>query len=163
MKNLYLVRHAKAEKIGFGQNDFHRELSNEGHTDAPRLARIIGTEIQKPDLIVSSTALRALSTARYFAEVFNIEEEDIVHEPEIYEASARTLLSVINNLDNSKNNIMLFGHNPGFTYIAEYLTKAEIGELPTCGIVQLCFDTDNWAELSNGTGSVVKKWFREEE
>ena len=89
-----------------------------------------------------------------------------VHFKEIYEASPRTLLKLVNELSPDQKEVMLVGHNPTFTYLAEYLTKEEIGNMPTCSCVKIKFFNE-WNEVSEGTGDLLwfeyhKKYLQEE-
>ena len=105
-----------------------------------------------PQLLVSSPALRAFTTAKQFADVFNIDKKQIQTEPEIYEASASTLLNVVNKLDNKYDLIAVFGHNPGITNLAVNLCDTEAYDIPTCGVVLIEFQFDDWKLISQGTG-----------
>ncbi len=76
---------------------------------------------------------------------------------EIYEASPRTLLGLINDLDDGIDEAMFVGHNPTFTYLAEYLSKEDLGNIPTAGCVKIKFDVDSWSLISEGLGELI--WF----
>jgi phosphohistidine phosphatase len=89
----------------------------------------------------------------------SFETDDIEQDEDIYEASARSLLNVVNNLDDSLDCIMLFGHNPSFSYLAEYLTKELIGDLPACGVLLIHFELDTWKAVSEGLGKIEKSWY----
>jgi phosphohistidine phosphatase len=154
VKNLFLIRHAKSDWSVGGQKDFDRELNGRGLNDAPKMGRKLYDIGVKPDLIISSPAQRAKLTAQLIAEQLKYDTDKIAFDPEIYEASVRSLLNVINAIDDRYNNVIIFGHNPTFTYIAESLTKKEIGNIPTCGAVQIEFNIKSWAEVSAGTGNM---------
>jgi phosphohistidine phosphatase len=110
-----------------------------------------------PDLVVSSPSVRTKRTAFYVCEQLDYPEENIVYEEDVYEASVRTLLRVVNSLDDKFSNVLLFGHNPGLSYLSEYITKETIGDLPTAAIISLQFDFDSWAMVSEATGRV--SWY----
>jgi phosphohistidine phosphatase len=152
---LYLVRHAKSDWSEQGQKDFDRSLNARGHREAPKMGRFVADLGIKPDLILCSPAVRAKLTCEYFSEQMHFDLEQVEYVEDLYEASLRTLLRIINEFKGEYKRIMVFGHNPGFTYLAEYLTKAEIGNLPTCSIYGIGFETDNWAEISGATGSTL--------
>ena len=155
MKQLLIIRHAKSDWNDPGQDDFDRPLNNRGHRNAPEMAHRLIKKGIVPQQIVSSPAKRAQTTANYFAEAFDIKKSAIQKEPAIYEASANTLLKLINKLDNKYSLIALFGHNPGLTHLAESLTNEEIYNIPTCGIVLIEFPFDDWGNISNGTGETL--------
>ncbi len=153
-KTLILIRHAKSDWSESGQKDFDRELNQRGHMDAPRMGGKLKELGIVPDLIVSSPAARARLTVEYICEQINYPLQSIDFEDDIYEASVRTLLKVVNELNDKHNTVIIVGHNPGFTYLAENLTHAEIGNIPTCGIVELTFDLDSWALISQNTATL---------
>ena len=153
-KSLFLVRHAKSDWSDPGQKDFDRELNSRGVIDAPKMGRKLFDMGVKPDIILCSPALRAKLTCEYVTEQLKFDEDKIVYDEEIYEASTRSLLNVINNIDDKYQSAMLFGHNPTFTYIAENFTKESLGNIPTCGVVQIDFELDSWKEVSGETGKL---------
>jgi phosphohistidine phosphatase len=156
-KNLFLVRHAKSDWSQPGQKDFDRDLNARGRLDAPRMGRKLFEMDVKPDLIISSPAERAKLTAEFIAEQLRYDTEKIEWNEEVYEASVRSLLSVINQIDDSIHKAMVVGHNPTFTYIAEYLTKKPFENIPTCGIVHIEFEVGSWKEIAGDLGNL--KWF----
>jgi phosphohistidine phosphatase len=81
--------------------------------------------------------------------------EQIKQDISIYEAETPALLNVVNTIDNRYQRAAMFGHNPGFTDFANYLTDANIHNLPTCGVVLIEFPVDDWNEISNGTGTLL--------
>lgn len=155
MKQLLLIRHAKSDWNDPAQKDFDRPLNNRGHKNAPEMAHRLVKRGIIPQQIVSSPAMRAQTTAKYFAEAFGFKKSKIQKEQAIYEASANILLQVINELDNKYDFIALFGHNPGLTTIAVNLCGADIYNIPTCGMVLIVFPFDDWKMVSNGTGDMV--------
>lgn len=154
MKHLFLNRHAKSDWAQPTLTDFERPLNKRGVLDAPKMGKRLAKRGENIDLIVSSTANRAITTAMVIAKHINYPVENIREEPRIYEARVSELLEIVNTLDNKYNSVILFGHNPGFTDFADYLTGAGILNIPTCGICKISFDTDNWAEVSAHSGSM---------
>ena len=156
-KTLIFMRHAKSDWSIPGQKDFDRILNNRGFNDAPRMGRRLMEMGIKPDLVISSPAIRAKTTAEYVCEQLKYDIESINYNDEVYEASVRSLLIIINNISDDHNCVIIFGHNPTHTYLAEYLTKEVIGNIPTCGAVCVEFEFDSWKLISEGTGKM--KWF----
>ena len=159
-KHLFIIRHAKSD-WSFGVSDFDRPLNPRGFRNAPEMAdRLVAytdqPPIVKPQMLVSSPAKRAITTAQIFAKHLGIPVHEIVQEPSIYEAMPHGLLEIINRLDNRAESVAFFGHNPGFTALVNYLGDKDLYNLTTSGIVHLRFDdTDDWAEISRGTGTNV--------
>lgn len=157
MLTLYLTRHAKSDWADPRVDDHERPLNSRGLRDAPEMARRYKARGEKLDRIHSSTAVRALTTARTFAQVLGLEAERFSQERNIYLASVQGLLRVVNNLPPGSHAVMLFGHNPGFSEFAQYLTGGGVGEMPTCATTRIDLPFGSWAEVSGGAGTVV--WF----
>lgn len=154
-KQLLLVRHAKSDWDNIKLSDFDRPLNSRGEKNAPEMAKRLLKRGKIPQQIVSSPAVRALTTARYFAKELGLDKSDIVKEPEIYEALSSTLMSVINELDNKYSFVSLFGHNPGITDVVIQLCNKDLYNIPTCGMVLIQFPFDDWSMVSTGTGEIV--------
>lgn len=152
-KKLLLVRHGKSDWGNLDLKDFDRPLNKRGKENAPEMAERLINRGFKFDLMVSSPAKRAKSTAKYFAEVYNL--DDIKFEASIYEANSRALLKVVNDFEDSSDTVVMFGHNPGFTDFANELSNANIYNIPTAGMVLMSFPFDSWKMVSKGTGELV--------
>ncbi|TKC06514.1 histidine phosphatase family protein [Pedobacter polaris] len=153
-KELIIIRHAKSDWKNTELSDFDRPLNNRGKSNAPEMAHRLVKQKIVPELIVSSPALRALTTAKFFADTWQMPLADIQQEPSIYEASVRSLLEVVNQLDNKFDRIALFGHNPGLTDLVNYF-GGYLNNMPTCSVVLLKFPFDDWAMASEGTAKVL--------
>jgi phosphohistidine phosphatase len=149
MKTLILVRHAKSSWENKNVTDFERPLNDRGKRDAPFIADILKKKEIEVNLILSSPATRALTTAQIFAKELGISEKDIIANKSIYEAGRKELLKILQETDDSINNLMLFGHNPGLTYLSNYLCDFETDNLPTCGVISMQLDFDSWKYLGN--------------
>ncbi len=154
-KKLLLVRHAKSDWDNIKLSDFDRPLNSRGEKNAPEMAKRLLKKGLIPQQIVSSPAVRALTTARYFAKELGLEKSEIVKESDIYEALPSTLMEVVNNLDNNYSFTALFGHNPGMRSVVINLCNNDLYNLPTCGMVLIQFPFDDWAMVSAGTGEMV--------
>lgn len=153
-KQLLIVRHAKSDWGNADLRDFDRPLNKRGKANAPEMAeRLVKLKIV-PELIVSSPALRALTTAKFFADTWQIPLDQIQQEPKIYEANVNTLLKVVNGFTNQYQRIALFGHNPGLSDLATYF-NGHVHEMPTCGVILLEFPFDDWGMLSQSTANVI--------
>jgi phosphohistidine phosphatase len=162
MRTLYLVRHAKSSWDSPGLRDFDRPLNERGLNDAPKMAKTLLKMGLKPDLIVSSPAKRALTTAQFFAKTFELADAAFVQEPRIYEAFSTDILQIISKLPNEAKVVMLFGHNPTFTDVANRFTDDFIDNVPTCGIVRIESKADTWDALYEGNGRVTACFFPKE-
>lgn len=146
MKTLFLVRHAKSNKDDPTLPDRDRPLADRGRKEAPKMGKRLAKREVKPDLMLSSPALRALTTAQLVADELAFERKDIVVDDRLYASSAQGLLAVIRALDDRLDRVMLFGHNPEFTELAHGLSS-EIVDMPTCAVAEFRFDTTTWSDV----------------
>ncbi len=154
-KQLLIVRHAKSDWNDASLSDFNRPLNNRGLKDAPKISDKLLKNSFHPDLVISSPALRALSTCEIVCKQLGIDELQIETNSNIYEASYQQLLKIINNNDNNFDKVAIFGHNNAVTDLTVYLTDADIFNIPTSGMVLISFPFDDWKMVSKGTGKVV--------
>lgn len=155
MKTLYLIRHAKSSWKELSLGDFERPLNNRGKKNAPFMGKQWKARGERVDRLISSPAKRAITTARMIASELGI--DDIHLDERIYHASQTTLLQIVNELNNDHDSIALFGHNPGFTNLTEYLSGEDIHNMPTAGMARIDFEIDDWSHVSRDTGKLV--WF----
>ena len=155
MKNLFLTRHAKSSWSNPGLDDIDRPLNERGKKAAPFMGKLIVDKGEKPELLISSPANRALSTARAFGEVMGLVENDIIVNRAIYGAGAQQLLELVQNQDDLHKSIMLFGHNPTFTSFVNMLTGSNIMNVVTCGVVRINFEYSSWIDIDFGSGRLV--------
>lgn len=144
MKTLTILRHAKSSWNKPGLRDFDRPLNGRGKRDAPDMGDRMKEAGIRPSLIMSSPAVRAWSTAKLVAAEIGYPIEFLQREPDLYHASAEQLLDVIAKQDEGFNNLVLVGHNPGLTDLANKLVPGLTGNLPTAGFVSLLIDNDTW-------------------
>nr|WP_294895324.1 histidine phosphatase family protein [uncultured Pedobacter sp.] len=154
-KKLLLVRHAKSDWADASISDFNRPLNPRGLTDSVEMAQRISMHGLIPEKLVSSPALRAITTAGLMVLNWKKGIQEIVQEPTIYEANVTSLLKIINEFDDADEYVALFGHNNGITDLAVYLTDADLFNIPTCGLVLIEFPFENWKMVSKNTGQAL--------
>lgn len=142
MKTLTLVRHAKSSWKHPGLADLLRPLNRRGKRDAPRMGSRLAAQQIWPQIIVSSPAVRALTTAELMTSELDRQPAEVIIDKRIFRAYSDQLLDVIHDFDASLHHVMLIGHNPGLTDLVERLAHAGIANMPTCGIVVLGFSMD---------------------
>lgn len=160
MKTLYLVRHAKAVDHHLDIDDYDRTLSERGIQDAHKVARKFHSREDNPELMISSTAARALQTAIIFCKVLNFPFERLMLNEGIYDSSTSALLQIIGSVDDQVQSLMLFGHNPEFAQLGEQLSDGFDEHLPTSGTLKLTFATGHWKHLSESAGSLQEFYTR---
>jgi len=129
-RELIIMRHAKSDWHSEAGSDFDRPLNLRGIEDAPRMARWLVSANLKPDFIISSPALRAKQTAAEVVTSAGISTDAIKFDSRMYLADLDTLCSIIDELENTHQRVMLIGHNPGLEDLAKYLSKDELASQP---------------------------------
>ncbi len=143
-KTLYLVRHAKSSWVNPSYSDFDRPLNDRGQRDAPEMGRRLKAKGIRPDLIVCSPARRAIETLELLNAELGVDQDSIYMQKRLYEASTPTLIDIIQSLENSDESAMVIGHNPSMSWVATQISGEPIGDLPTCSVVGLELDSNDW-------------------
>ncbi len=148
MKTLFLLRHAKSSWSFDELSDSERPLNDRGRDDSPRMGQALAGRAVRLDRLVSSPAVRALSTATLVARELGFPSADIVVEPAIYQADAPTLLALVRAQPDGAAAVLLTGHNPGLTELTNALLPAPLTtEMPTAAVACLRFSTERWADV----------------
>lgn len=148
MKTLIIVRHGKSSWDNPCLGDRERPLKERGVNDAGKMATQLLEMKEIPELILSSPANRALHTAEIFAETFAYPTGKIVIEKDLYFQGSHTITDLVRSAGNHYNKLMIAGHNPDFTELANQFITQPLYNLPTAGVVILQFDCDDWKEIS---------------
>jgi phosphohistidine phosphatase len=149
MKRLTLLRHAKSSWRDSDLPDHERPLSGRGERDAPRMGERLSGRKVRPALIITSTAKRALDTARTVARVLGYPREFVQVEPALYLADPTTILDVVGKQEERFTDILLVGHNPGLTELVNQLVPdLELHNLPTAGVVAMESSASRWADVA---------------
>jgi phosphohistidine phosphatase len=151
---LYLLRHAESSEKLPGEPDKERELTSRGIRETILIGAYLYKENTSFDTVLCSVAERAKATANLMADAMKFEIEKIVLEDALYEASTRTLFEFISQINDDHQNVLCVAHNPAISYLAESLTKAEIGDMPPCGLAIIKFNINSWKEVSQGSGEL---------
>lgn len=156
MKKLLLIRHAKSSWADFSQPDFERPLNERGQKDAPKMAKRLAEKDIIPDVLVSSPANRAITTAMLFAKTLDIKKKHILEKQDLYLAPSQNFYDIIELLDDSYNTVAIFAHNPGITGFANELTHVHIDEMPTCSVFAVRMNIKEWKHFREAEKSF---WF----
>ena len=155
MKKIILVRHAKSSWDDPFLNDHDRPLAPRGINDAPKMAKRLKNRGIVPDLLLSSTALRAAETAKFTAKFLDYPLEEICWETGLFHASPNQILKIIRMQKDSANTILVFGHNPGLNELIAHL-GGKLDNLPTSGQFGFNLKSNHWADLKPET---AEPWF----
>lgn len=146
MKKLFLIRHAKSSWDDADLDDFERPLNKRGLKDAPKMGKRLKMRKIYPDMILSSSAIRAKTTANLVCDELKYESKFVLLD-ELYHASENKISDILRQTPDKVETIFLFGHNPGFNeFASKYLEFYE--NIPTCGVLEILFDVQKWDEIT---------------
>jgi phosphohistidine phosphatase len=153
MKKLYIIRHAKSSWSDAELNDFERPLSKRGKANAPMMGERLKKKGVMPDIIISSPAKRAKSTAEMIAKEVGYEKK-VLFDENIYESSVDELRKILTSIDDKNSVVFLVGHNPELNMLVDYYIKF-YENIPTCGVVEIEFACESWAEIEPKNAKLI--------
>jgi phosphohistidine phosphatase len=162
VKTLLVLRHAKSSWAEDGIDDHARPLNTRGERDAPRMGRLLKAQNLLPDLIISSDAVRARSTAEAVRAAAQVRKA-IQLEPRLYHASAAEIIAVLRAVvDEAAASVLIVGHNPGLEELLARLTGAH-ESFPTAALAHISLPIDRWSDLKSSTRGTLVELFRPKE
>ena len=153
MKTLYIVRHAKSSWDDPDLSDEERPLLEKGVKKTHKVIEYLNGHHIRPDLILSSPAVRAFETAKLIAKGVRYPGEKITIMPEIYHFDSAHILRELQGLSDDIQSVMIVGHNPGVTQLAGHLLGKELEWLPTSAIAGIDIHTDQWDRIRDSNVS----------
>ena len=139
--------------------DKQRPLNNRGIRDAPLMAKLLKDICPEINQFYSSPAVRALSTAKYFAKEYNCLDK-ISIESNLYFGNEDDILDLIQNISNQElSKIIIFSHNPTITYFVNRFSNHYIENIPTCGISILESSSITWGAVSNSNTTLIQSFY----
>ncbi|MDO9510911.1 MAG: histidine phosphatase family protein [Bacteroidales bacterium] len=156
MKTLYIIRHAKSSWDFPDISDDQRPLIEKGKNRTRKvLDHLASIDTPCPDCMMSSHAIRALETARIFADTLNYPPDKIIISKKIYHGPAEHLFDQFYGLDDAIETVMIFGHNPTLTAFANFFGNKAIEWIPTSGVVCVNLDTNRWTDMNLCTSRIL--------
>lgn len=157
MLRLLILRHAKSSWADGPADDWERPLNERGERDAPRVGAFLRRVKLVPDLIVTSDAVRAETTARAVATAAQY-AGNIVLSPELYHASPHAIIDVLRTLPATARAVLIVGHNPGLEDLVGRLTNESI-DLPTATLVHLDLPLTDWKDVTlSSQATLIDVW-----
>ncbi len=153
MKQLIIVRHAKAEEPTFQKPDFERKLANRGLKDADKMGKILANQLATPQKWLISSAKRTTETAQIFQQHFDTSSSHLQYEKDCYLASAETWKEWICQTDATIDSLIIFGHNPGLNDLVQELVPNFTDFMPTCGIAVISIPS--WQNIFTEKGNLL--------
>jgi phosphohistidine phosphatase len=155
VKQLILFRHAKSSWKG-ARADVSRPLAERGKRDAPRMGRRLAARRARPALVLSSHATRALETARLIMPPLAYEPDKLAIVEDLYLATPDEILDVVAAQDDAYACVLLVGHNPGLTELANLLVpELAIDNLPTSGVVAIDLAVPAWKDVRTSAAKLA--------
>jgi len=153
MKRVLVYRHAKTEKAQGRMPDFERELTAHGTDQARSIGRALAAAALRPELVITSDAVRAVQTAELTRDEagFNVE---IRLQEELYGADAAEYLSILREQDDTYATIMIVGHNPAIEDLLGMLTGGEV-TMKTGWVAVLDAPIDAWEDFADGADVTI--------
>lgn len=152
-KTVLLLRHAKSSWAHSELDDYDRPLNKRGENDIIKCEKLYQTLIEGKSQIISSSAKRTTQTAKKTCHFFNCTENSIHWTKDLYLASAKKILEIINLQPDVASNLVVVGHNNGISHLAESLTlSSEVSHMPTLAAVKISFEANSWKEIYYGNG-----------
>jgi len=150
-RNLYIIRHGKSSWDHDNLEDVHRPLAGRGIRAAGEMARRLADLGMVPNLLYSSHATRALSTALIMRNTWGLPPAALQVHEELYMAYDEEVARVLSRASSAITDLAIFGHNPSFTEFANWFLPDPLDNLPTAGAVVVTFDSPGWKDIVKST------------
>jgi phosphohistidine phosphatase len=154
MRTLHLLRHAKSDWDDANLGDAERPLAPRGRRAAKRMGAHLAEVGPIPDLVLCSTARRAVDTWTLAAAELRAEPELTLDEG-LYLAPPALLLARVRRVSDRVHTLLVVGHNPGFQELAVHLAGGprsaaaeRIGKFPTAALATFTLAHGGWRELA---------------
>ncbi len=154
MKTLYLLRHAKSSWELPMIADFDRSLTERGYADAHLLGNYMHEKKMQVDVILSSPAIRAMSTAVIVSQYVNYSPDRILIREQLYDSKVEDYLNCIAAIENG-DSILLIGHNNTISDVAQKLSVNKVNDLKTCALITIEFDIKSWKNIFSLKGDLL--------
>jgi len=155
MKTLYILRHAKSNWKFEQLSDHDRPLNKRGRSDALLMGQELAVRGVQPDLIISSPAVRAITTAVLVGKELGYEPRDIKVDEQVYAAGKKDLLEVVKGTPIEVQYLVLVGHNEALSDFANMLSPEHLASLPTTGVAAMQFDCASWNDISRDNADLL--------
>jgi phosphohistidine phosphatase len=153
-KRLILFRHAKSDWESSAVTDHARPLARRGVKAAGIMGRFLRDAGEVPDQVLSSSALRAISTVQLAARaggwIAPVETSDALYLPE-----TETVLEHIRAVSDTVDTLMLVGHEPTWSELIGELVGGASVRFPTAAMARINFDVDSWEWVRFGDGELA--------
>lgn len=161
MKTLLILRHAKSSWDNTHLADHDRPLKKRGRRDASRIGRLLDDEELIPDLIISSSAKRAMTTAKAAARDSGY-SGDLLVTRHFYHADPESYFDVLRDISDEFSRVLIVGHNPGMEELLEEITGS-YERMPTAALAHVVVSIDSWRQLDESVDALLVHFWRPKE
>ena len=132
-------------------------LRKRGIAKAEANTRLIAEKGYYPDLIMTSSALRALQTAEVFAAALepSFPAGEILQYRKLYLPAPSDIFEILGTVPPEFRDVFLFSHNNGISMFARHLCSSGAVIMPTGSVVRIEIDCEGWNELAPGCGRMT--------
>jgi phosphohistidine phosphatase len=159
LKTVYILRHAKSSWSNPGLADIERPLNKRGKKDAPLMANVMKRFNYFPEMIILSPSVRTQATVKPIVKTLKLKEYQLEIDESLYHGYYDNYEEIIRQLDPELKSVMLVGHNPGITFIANSCTGPILDNVPTCGLLVIQSEIEDWKSFSFSESTLVKYHF----
>ena len=156
MRSIIIFRHGKSDWDAIYDRDHDRPLSKRGLKASKKMGLYLNKIKQIPEIVISSSAIRAKNTAKLALEHGNWFSE-LAIETKIYGGTSETLLNIIQSTNNKYRSVCLVGHEPtcsSFISLCTYHSQ----RFTTASMAKINFKTNSWGEIEFGKG--ILEWIK---
>ncbi len=154
MKRILVFRHGKSDWHAEYGSDHDRPLARRGRAAARTMGHFLTRIDSLPDLVVTSTAVRAAETVRLAAQAGGwpcpIEATD-----QLYGASVESVLRLVHTLPEEHGTVLLAGHQPTCSAVVGRLIGGGELKFPTAAMARLDFAADSWRQVVPAGGMLA--------
>ncbi len=148
MKTLYIVRHTKSSWDSWELTDAQRPITEKGKERTKRVIDYLLQHHETLDLVISSPAVRAYQTAELIVKGLGYDEDKLTKEALLYGYDVDRVFNLFFGLSDDIENLMVVGHNPNITYLANQFLEEQIDYMPTSAVVCVEFDVKKWSDIA---------------
>jgi phosphohistidine phosphatase len=160
-KTLLVLRHAKSSWDFPDLDDHDRPLNARGRRAAPRMGQLLAEEDLVPDLVLSSTAVRARTTVELALDAADC-GPPVVLDESLYPTYPEVVEELLRAVSDDHERVMIVGHNPGLEALIEAVTET-LERFPTAALAHIRLPIDRWGDFElDGRGELANLWLPRE-
>ncbi|MEH6470069.1 MAG: histidine phosphatase family protein [Halopseudomonas sp.] len=158
MKRLILIRHAKSSWKQPQLSDHERPLNKRGKRSIELMRQHLAKQPPKLEMLYSSSATRALTTAVGLADAVSIDGQVEIADT-LYDFDWQPIWRFLSHQPDALCSLALVGHNPALQQLYQQITLETLDHLPTCGLLELELEIESWDQLAAGCGQLSQSIF----